>query len=125
MSNKKEVIFLREEYGEGSGKYTYPHGEKYGGECKNGKYHGQGTYTFPNGGKYVGDGRKIKNMVKENLLLEKGNLKETSMKGTGKMVNNMVKELTLQLMDQNMLENTRMGKNMVKEHSLLLMEESM
>ena len=28
MSNKKEVLFLREEYGEGSGKYTYPHGEK-------------------------------------------------------------------------------------------------
>ena len=27
MSNKKEVLFLREEYGEGRGKYTYPNGE--------------------------------------------------------------------------------------------------
>ena len=35
MSNKKEVLFLREEYGEGRGKYTYPHGEKYEGEWKN------------------------------------------------------------------------------------------
>ena len=111
MSNKKEVIFLREEYGEGSGKYTYPHGEKYEGECKNGKYHGQGTYTFPNGGKYVGDGRKIKNMVKENLLLEKGNLKETSMKGTGKIVNNMVKEHSLYLRERSMWVNSRMGES--------------
>ena len=101
MSNNKGVLFLREEYGEGSGKYTYPHGEKYEGEWKNGKYHGQGTYTFPNGGKYVGDGRKIKNMVKENLLLEKGNLKETSMRGNGRM-GNKIKEHTLGLMDTSM-----------------------
>ena len=99
MSNKKEVIFLREEYGEGSGKYTYPHGEK-----------------------YVGDGRKIKNMVKENLLLEKGNLKETSMKGTGKIVNNMVKEHSLYLMERSMWVNSRMGESMVKESSPSLME---
>ena len=54
MSNKKEVLFLREEYGEGRGKYTYPHGEKYEGEWKNGEYHGQGTETFSDGRKYVG-----------------------------------------------------------------------
>ena len=38
----------------------------------------------------------------------------------------MVKELSLSLMDSTiMLGNTRKGKNMVKELSLLLMETSM
>ena len=59
MSNKKEVLFLREEYGEGSVKYTYPHGKKYEGEWKNGKYHGQGKLTIGKGifegDKYEGD----------------------------------------------------------------------
>ena len=55
MSNKKEVLFLREEYGEGRGKYTYPLGEKYEGEWKNGEYHGQGTFTLPDGEKYEGE----------------------------------------------------------------------
>ena len=32
MSNKKEVLFLREEYGEGRGKYTFHDGRKYEGE---------------------------------------------------------------------------------------------
>ena len=58
MSNKKEVLFLREEYGEGRGKYTYPHGEKYEGEWEKGKYHGQGTKTFLNGDKYIGEFKK-------------------------------------------------------------------
>jgi len=31
MSNKKEVLVLREEYGEGRGKYIYPNGDKYEG----------------------------------------------------------------------------------------------
>jgi|TARA_Y100000294_G_scaffold10708_1_gene9929 hypothetical protein len=55
MSNKKEVLFLREEYGEGRGKYIYPHGGKYVGEWKDGKKNGQGTMTLPNGNKYVGE----------------------------------------------------------------------
>ena len=55
MSNKKEVLFLREEYGEGRGKYTYPHGDKYEGEWKNGEFHGQGTITWSDGKKYVGE----------------------------------------------------------------------
>ena len=54
ISKKNEVIFLREEYGEGRGKYTHPHGEKYEGEWKNGNSNGQGTFTFSDGGKYVG-----------------------------------------------------------------------
>ena len=55
MSNKKEVLFLREEYGEGRGKFTYPHGEKYEGDWVKGKYHGQGTMTFPDGSMYLGE----------------------------------------------------------------------
>ena len=55
MSNKKEVLFLREEYGEGRGKFTYPHGEKYEGEWEKGKYHGQGNMTYPDGSMYVGE----------------------------------------------------------------------
>jgi hypothetical protein len=35
------------------GTYTFPSGEKYTGEFKNGKKHGQGTVTFFNGNKYV------------------------------------------------------------------------
>ena len=55
MSNKKEVLFLREEYGEGRGKYTYPDGTKYVGEFKDGLQNGQGTFTYPDGREYVGE----------------------------------------------------------------------
>ena len=55
MSNKKEVLFLREEYGNGQGTYIYPNGEKYVGDWKNRKYHGHGTYTYPDGIMYVGE----------------------------------------------------------------------
>lgn len=34
---------------------TFPSGEKYVGEFKDGKFHGQGTFTFANGDKYVGE----------------------------------------------------------------------
>jgi len=54
MSNNKNILFLREEYGDGQGTYIYPNGEKYEGDWKNGKYHGQGTFTYPDGVKYVG-----------------------------------------------------------------------
>ena len=55
MSNKKEVLFLREEYGEGRGKYTYSHGDKYEGEWKDGEQNGQGTLTWSDGDKYEGE----------------------------------------------------------------------
>ena len=55
MFKKKGVLFLREEYGEGFGKYTYLDGEKYEGEWKNGKWDGQGTYTSKDGEKFVGE----------------------------------------------------------------------
>jgi serine/threonine protein kinase len=35
--------------------HTYPSGDKYVGEFKDGKTSGQGTYTFANGNKYVGE----------------------------------------------------------------------
>jgi hypothetical protein len=35
--------------------YTWPSGDKYIGEYKDGKMHGQGTYTYANGDKYVGE----------------------------------------------------------------------
>jgi hypothetical protein len=42
------------------GTFTYPNGEKYVGEYKDGLRGGQGTYTFPNGEKYVGEFRDDK-----------------------------------------------------------------
>jgi S1-C subfamily serine protease len=36
------------------GTHTFPDGDKYVGEHKDGKQHGQGTYTFASGSKYVG-----------------------------------------------------------------------
>jgi len=92
---------------------------KYVGEWKNGEKNGQGTYTFHDGGKYVGGWKDGKEHGQGTLLLDKGNLKETSMKGTGKMVNNMVKELTLILMEISMLGDGRMGRNMVREPTFL------
>ena len=55
ISDKKEVLFLREEYGNGFGKYKYIDGDSYEGEWKDGKFHGKGTKTFLNGEKYVGE----------------------------------------------------------------------
>jgi hypothetical protein len=37
------------------GTFTYPNGNKYVGEYKDGNEHGQGTYIFRNGDKYVGE----------------------------------------------------------------------
>ena len=42
MFKKKGVLFLREEYGEGFGKYTFPDGQKYVGRWKDDKRNGQG-----------------------------------------------------------------------------------
>ena len=37
------------------GTLTYPNGNEYVGEFKDGKRNGQGTYTFANGNEYVGE----------------------------------------------------------------------
>jgi hypothetical protein len=39
----------------GQGTYTFPDGEQYVGEWKDSKRHGQGTFTFLSGAKYVGE----------------------------------------------------------------------
>jgi prepilin-type processing-associated H-X9-DG protein len=39
----------------GQGTFTFANGEKHVGEWKDGKANGQGTVTFPSGNKYVGD----------------------------------------------------------------------
>ena len=41
--------------GHGHGTITYPDGEKYVGGWKDGKKHGYGTYTYASGAKYVGE----------------------------------------------------------------------
>ena len=45
---KREYIILGDYIIEGSGSLTVPHGEKYVGEFKDGKYNGQGIETIPN-----------------------------------------------------------------------------
>ena len=83
MSNNKNVLFLREEYGNGQGTYIYPNGEKYEGDWKNGKYHGHGTYSWSNGNKYVGEWKDD----------EEWNITEYDKEGTiiGKIVNGVKK----------------------------------
>ena len=47
----------------------------------------------------MGGCKDNKKLDQGTITIVKVNLKETSMKGTGKMVNNMVKELSLSLME--------------------------
>jgi hypothetical protein len=58
---KKEINFLMKKLTEdsvknftGEGAITFPNGNKYAGQWKNGEPHGQGAHTWPNGAKYVG-----------------------------------------------------------------------
>jgi len=49
-------LILKFEMGKnGQGTRTYPNGEKYVGEYKDGLENGQGTTTYPDGSKYVGE----------------------------------------------------------------------
>ena len=54
MSKKKEILSLGEELSDGFGKLTFPNGDKYEGEWKDGGINGQGTMFFENGGRYMG-----------------------------------------------------------------------
>ena len=56
---KNKVLFLREEYRDGQGTFTYSDGNKYEGEWKDGKKHGLGTLTFFNNvRKWIGEFRE-------------------------------------------------------------------
>ena len=83
------------------------------------------SYHWENGTKYMGEWKDGKNMVKEHLFMEKGNGKETSMKGNSRLDIEMVKEHTPGLMETSMQGSLKMINQMVKEHTLGLMEESM
>ncbi len=52
---KREYILFGDYILEGLGSMTYPDGDKYVGEWKDGKRHGEGTYTWSDGDKYVGE----------------------------------------------------------------------
>jgi len=41
----------------GQSTFTFPDGDKYVGEFRDGKFHGQGTFTFSDGNKGVGEFR--------------------------------------------------------------------
>ena len=68
MSKNRNVIFLREEYGDGQGTFTYNDG-KYVGKWKKDKQHDQGTFIWSDGDSYTeGNGRKGNQMVWEHTL---------------------------------------------------------
>ena len=45
-TDQKKVLFLKEAYADGQGKYSYSDGASYEGEWKNGKRHGKGILTL-------------------------------------------------------------------------------
>jgi|TARA_B110000116_G_scaffold258885_1_gene260442 hypothetical protein len=54
------------------GTMTYPDGDKYVGEWKDGKGHGQGTYTWASGSKYVGEWKDGKRQGQGTYTFGKG-----------------------------------------------------
>ena len=53
-NSKNKVIFLREEYADGEGKFVYPNRSKYEGYWENGLREGFGVHTLSDRSKYVG-----------------------------------------------------------------------
>ncbi|ORY40421.1 hypothetical protein BCR33DRAFT_661781, partial [Rhizoclosmatium globosum] len=63
---------------EGKGKYTFPNGNVYVGDFKDGQFHGNGTIHMTNGGRYDAswkDGRAIQGQFtfKDGLVYEPEN----------------------------------------------------
>ena len=54
-NGQKYIGEFRDGKANGQGIYTWPNGQRYVGEFKDDKSHGQGIYTWPNGQKYVGE----------------------------------------------------------------------
>ena len=110
MSKNRNVVFLREEYAEGQGTFTYNVG-KYVGEWKKGKQHGQGTFTWFSGDRYEGEWRDGTENGQGTFIWSDGDSyggewKKGKPNGVGTY---------LGLMEMSMRENSRMGNNMVKE----------
>ena len=59
-NGQKYVGEFKDGKANGQGIYTWPNGQKYVGEFRNNKSDGQGIYTWPNGQKYVGEFRDDK-----------------------------------------------------------------
>ena len=53
-TDQRKVLFLKEAYADGQGKYSYSDGASYEGEWKNGKRHGKGILSLSDGRKYFG-----------------------------------------------------------------------
>ena len=100
-TDKRKVLFLKEEYANGQGKYTYSDGASYEGEWKNGKRHGKGILTLSDGRSISGNGIWEEIKIKESLsLLTVLSLKENSI-----MMSLKVKEYAHGPMGMNMLGN--------------------
>ena len=80
-NSKNKVIFLREEYADGEGKFIYPNRSKYEGHWENGLREGFGVHTLSDRSKYVGQHLKGLGMVK----VQKFFLKEKNIQVIGKM----------------------------------------
>ena len=82
---KREYIIFGDYIIEGLGSLTFPDGEKYVGEYKDGSYHGHGTFTTPDGRKMVGEFREGQgwNVIgydkngNENIKWVKGKIEST------------------------------------------------
>ena len=57
-TNTNKVLFLKEEFADGEGKFLYPNGSKYEGHWKNGQRDGLGIHFFIDGSKYFGKQKK-------------------------------------------------------------------
>ena len=80
-TSKQKVLFLKEEYANGQGKYTYPNRESYVGDWKNGKFHGEGSLTSPlEGCKFVGK-FKDDRFLKGTFYDKEGNIKSKMLNG--------------------------------------------
>ena len=53
-TDQRKILFIKEEYADGKGKYTYSDGVSYDGEWKKGKILGKGILTLSDGRKYFG-----------------------------------------------------------------------
>ena len=54
-TDKRKVLFLKEEYGEGQGLFIFDDSCRYEGEWKDGKFHGNGTLSIPEGDAVEGE----------------------------------------------------------------------